>query len=261
MHMAEYDQHNDAGTSDDHVPSSAPTASPASAGPVAPATIPTPEQRHQAHLDGPEPDNPASAHPEATIPESEYSLAEIEQRKARPIWWVVLALATLLAIILPYGYGRSLAINHTQGVLHYASAMDPRGIALIAWMVTVLAFMGIGMSIIESHSWFWRAVFVLGLAAEQLIAGLCLLKMNFWYGTFVIYHHQAILANAANLGIIAAGLGVAVFAILFVAILVCVKKDSPWNVLTHSWSALSMFFIIELIALAIVLFGGLITAV
>lgn len=261
MHMAEHDQHNDAGTSDDHVPSSAPTASPASAGPVAPATIPTPEQRHQAHLDGPEPDNPASAHPEATIPESEYSLAEIEQRKARPIWWVVLALATLLAIILPYGYGRSLAINHTQGVLHYASAMDPRGIALIAWMVTVLAFMGIGMSIIESHSWFWRAVFVLGLAAEQLIAGLCLLKMNFWYGTFVIYHHQAILANAANLGIIAAGLGVAVFAILFVAILVCVKKDSPWNVLTHSWSALSMFFITELIALAIVLFGGLITAV
>lgn len=261
MHMAEHDQHNDAGTSDDHVPSSAPTASPASAGPVAPATISTPEQRHQAHLDGPEPDNPASAHPEATIPESEYSLAEIEQRKARPIWWVVLALATLLAIILPYGYGRSLAINHTQGVLHYASAMDPRGIALIAWMVTVLAFMGIGMSIIESHSWFWRAVFVLGLAAEQLIAGLCLLKMNFWYGTFVIYHHQAILANAANLGIIAAGLGVAVFAILFVAILVCVKKDSPWNVLTHSWSALSMFFIIELIALAIVLFGGLITAV
>ena len=224
-------------------------------------TIPTAEQRRLAHLDGPESSNPASAHPEATIAESEYSLADIERKKARPIRWVIFALAILLAIILPYGYGRSLAINHTQGVLHYASVMDPRGIALIAWMVTVLAFMGIGMSIIESQSWFWRVVFVVGLAAEQLIAGLCLLKMNFWYGTFVIYQHQAVLANAANLGIIAAGLGVAVFSILFVAILVCVKKDSPWNALTHSWSALSMFFIIELVAIAVVLFGGIITAV
>lgn len=149
--------------------------------------------------------NRVSAHPEATIPDSEYSLAEIEQRRARPVRWVVFALAVLLAIVIPYGYGRSLAINHTQGVLHYASVLDPRGIALIAWTVTVLTFMGIAMSIIESSSWFWRVVFVLGLAAEQLIAGLCLLKMNFWYSTFVVYQHQAILANAANLGIIAAG--------------------------------------------------------
>lgn len=206
-------------------------------------------------------DNQVSAHPEASIANSEYSLAEIEQKKSRPLRWVVFALAILLAIILPYGYGRSLAMNHTQGVLHYASTLDPRGIALIAWMVTVMTFMGIGMSIIESHSWFWRVVFVVGLAAEQFIAGLCLLKMNFWYGTFVVYQHRAILANAANLGIIAAGLGVAIFALLFVAILVCVKKDSPWNTLTHSWSALSMFLIIELIAIIVVLFGGLITVV
>lgn len=249
--MPEHNQQADVGSIEDAFP---PTVAPL-------AAKSSTEQRHKAHLDGLEADNPVSAHPEATIPESQYSLAEIEQKKARPIRWVIFALAVLLAIILPYGYGRSLAINHTQGVLHYASMMDPRGIALIAWMVTVLAFVGIGMSIIESHSWFWRIVFVVGLAAEQLIAGLCLLKMNFWYGTFVIYQHQAILANAANLGIIAAGLGVAVFAVFFVAILVCVKKDSPWNALTHSWSALSMFFIIELIAIAVVLFGGLITAV
>lgn len=205
--------------------------------------------------------NLVSAHPEASIADSEYSLAEIEQKKSRPLRWGVFALAILVAIILPYGYGRSLAMNHTQSVLHYAAALDPRGIALIAWIVTVLAFMGVGMSIIESHSWFWRVVFVVGLAAEQFIAGLCLLKMNFWYGTFVVYQNGAILANAANLGIIAAGLGVAIFAVLFVAILVCVKKDSPWNALTHSWSALSLFFIIELIAIFVVLFGGLITVV
>ena len=155
----------------------------------------------QLHPDEATTVNKVSAHPEATIPDSEYSLAEIEQRRARPVRWVVFALAVLLAIVIPYGYGRSLAINHTQGVLHYVSVLDPRGIALIAWTVTVLTFMGIGMSIIESSSWFWRVVF-----------------------------------------------------------LVCVRKDSPWNTLTHSWSALSLFFIIELAAIAIVLFGGLITA-
>lgn len=208
-----------------------------------------------------ESDKQVSAHPEATIADSRYSLADIERRRARPVRWVVFLIAVLAAIVIPYGYGRSLAINHTQEVLRYVSPLDPRGIAVIAWSVTLLAFVGIGMSVIESRSWFWRVVFVVGLAAEQMIAGLCLLKFNFWYGTFVVYHHQAILANAANLGIIAAGLGVAVFAVLFVAILVCVKKDSRWNSLTHSWSALTMFFLIELAAIAIVLFGGLINAV
>ncbi|WP_236632748.1 hypothetical protein [Bifidobacterium xylocopae] len=199
-----------------------------------------------------------SAHPEATIADSEYSLADIQRKQAKPMRWVVFILAALLAIVVPYGLGRTLAIHHTAGVLRLVSGLDPRGIALIAWTVTLVAFVGLGMSIIESSSWFWRVLFVVGIAAEQLIAGLCLLKFNFWYGTYVIYQQSSVLANAANLGILAAGLSVAVFAVLFVAILIGVRKDSPLNTLTHSWSALTMFFVIELAAILIVLFGGLI---
>ncbi|KFI40553.1 hypothetical protein BACT_1257 [Bifidobacterium actinocoloniiforme DSM 22766] len=199
-----------------------------------------------------------SAHPEATIADSEYSLADIERKRARPGRWVAFILAALLSILLPYGVGRTMAIHHTAGVLRIVSSMDPKGIALISWTVTLVAFAALGMSIIESSSWFWRIVFLLGLAAEQLIAGLCLLKFNFWYGTYVVYQQSAVLANAANLGILAGGLAVAVFAVVFVAILIGIKKDSPLNVLTHSWSALSMFFVIELAAILIVLYGGLI---
>lgn len=199
-----------------------------------------------------------SAHPEATISDSQYSLADIQRRQSQPIRWTVFIGAVLIAIIVPYWWGRALAIHHTAQVMRMVSSLDPRGIALIAWTVTLVAFVGIGLSIIESSSWFWRVVFTIGLAAEQFIAGLCLLKVNFWYSTYVVYQKSAVLANAANLGILAAGTGVAVFALVFVAILVGVKKDSPWNILTHSWSALSMFFVIELAAIVIVMFGGLI---
>ncbi|BDR53638.1 hypothetical protein KIM372_15450 [Bombiscardovia nodaiensis] len=199
-----------------------------------------------------------SAHPEATIGNSQYSLADLERRQSKPIRWVVFIGAALLAIIVPYWLGRTLAINHTARVLSLVSGMDPRGIALISWTVTLVAVASLGMSIIEYSAWFWRVLFVIGLAAEQLIAGLCLLKFNFWYSTYVVYQQSAVLANAANLGILAAVLAVAVFAVLFVAILIGVKKDSPWNGLTRSWSALSMFFIIELAAILLVIFGGLI---
>ncbi|OZG48935.1 hypothetical protein [Bombiscardovia coagulans] len=199
-----------------------------------------------------------SSHPEATISDSQYSLADIQRRQSQPIRWMVFIGAVLIAIIVPYWWGRALAMHHTVQVMRMVSSLDPRGIALIAWTVTLVAFVGIGLSIIESSSWFWRVVFTIGLAAEQFIAGLCLLKVNFWYSTYVVYQKSAVLANAANLGILAAGMGVAVFALVFVAILVGVKKDSPWNILTHSWSALSMFFVIELAAIVIVMFGGLI---
>ena len=80
-----------------------------------------------------------------------------------------------------------------------------------------------------------RIVFVVGLAAEQFIAGLSLLKLNFWYSTYVVYGDSAQLPNAANLGIIAAGVGVAVYAVVWVGLLILIKKDSPLNVLTRSW--------------------------
>jgi hypothetical protein len=199
-----------------------------------------------------------SAHPEATIGVSQYSLADIQRKQSKPVRWVFFIGAVLVSIIVPYWIGRTLAIKHTARVLQTVSVLDPRGIAVICWTVTLTSFVGIGLSIIESSSWFWRMVFTIGLAAEQFIAGLCLLKVNFWYTTYVVYQQSAVLANAANLGILAAGVGVAIFAVIFVAILIWVKKDSPWNNLTHSWSALTMFLLIEFAAIFVVLFGGLI---
>lgn len=185
------------------------------------------------------------------------SLADIERRRFRPGRWTAFIALVLLTIVVPYGVGRSLALGHTPWLVHYMQIFSPQGLALIAWLATVMAFTGLGMMIIRPRVWIWRVMFIFGLAAEQFLAGACLLKLNFWYGTYVVFGKSSVLANAANLGIIAAGLGAAAFALLFVAILVLVRKDSRWNVLTQGWSAAVMFFLIELIALGIVLFGGL----
>ena len=47
---------------------------------------------------------------------------------------------------------------------------------------------------------------------------------------------------------------------LWVGLLVCIKKESKLNVLTRSWASFLLFFAIELVALAVVLFGGLLTS-
>ena len=106
-----------------------------------------------------------------------------------------------------------------------------------------------------------NAEFAVKSAAEQFAAGVCLLSFNFWNATYVMYGDSSGLANAANLGIIAAGCGVAVYAVLWVGLLVCIKKESKFNVLTRSWASFLLFFVIEIIALAVVLFGGLLNVV
>ena len=88
-----------------------------------------------------------------------------------------------------------------------------------------------------------------------------ILKIDFWYATYVVYGESSALANAANLGIISVGIGVAVFAVLWVGLLVTIKKESPLNVLTRSWASFIFFFVIETIALLVVMFGGLLTLV
>ncbi|MFT8356923.1 hypothetical protein [Bifidobacterium aquikefiri] len=195
------------------------------------------------------------------IPDSKLSLADIERRQSNPASWVVFIVLILVAIIAPYGFGRYVALRHTQGLIVRLNMIETPAIAVIGWIVTVVTLIALAMCVLESKSWWWRTVLIVALASEQLISGLCLLKMSFWYGTYVVFGKYAYLANAANLGVISAALGAAIFAFLFVAILVVVRKDSPLNVLTHSWSAMSLFFIIELIALSVVLFGGLLTIV
>jgi hypothetical protein len=120
-------------------------------------------------------------------------------------------------------------------------------------------FAGLAMALVESHNWLWRIVFVIGLADEQFIAGLALLKLDFWYSTYVVYGKSSGLVNAADVGIIAAGIGVAVYAVVFVGLLVIISKDSPLNVLTKSWASFILFFGIETLVLIIVLFGGVLT--
>lgn len=202
-----------------------------------------------------------SKHPEASIPETELSLADIQRRRSHPVRWAVFIVVLLAAIILPYWFGRTLAINHTTRVIKLLSPFSPQGIALVAWTVTVVSLACIGLSIVEEHAWFWRVLFLVTLTAEQLIGGVSLLRFKFWFSTYVAYGPSSVLANAANLGIIAALFAVAVYAIVFVGLLIGINKDSPLNVLTHSWASFVLFFVIEAIALLIVLFSGLLYAV
>ncbi|MCH9276418.1 hypothetical protein JS533_009095 [Bifidobacterium amazonense] len=202
-----------------------------------------------------------SRHPDPSIPVSDLSLADIERRRFRPVYWGVYLVSVLAAIIAPYWLGRMLAVRHTDWLVSHMSVFDQRGLVFLAWTVTLVTLTGLGMAVVESKTWLWRIVFVIGLAAEQFIAGLSLLKLDFWYSTYVVYGDAAPLANATNLGIIAAGFGVAAYAVLWVGLLILIRKDSPLSVLTRSWASFIMFFAIEAAALLIVLFGGLLTTV
>ena len=58
-----------------------------------------------------------SRHPEASIPETDLSLADIERRRSHPLRWALIILAVLCAIIAPYWFGRSLAVNNTDSIV------------------------------------------------------------------------------------------------------------------------------------------------
>lgn len=201
-----------------------------------------------------------SKHPEASIPRTELSLADIKRSQSHPVRWVIYLVVLLAAIIGPYWLGRVLAVERTAQVVKILSHFSPQGVALVSWTVTVFALATFALSFVEAHAWLWRDLFLLSLAVEQLIGGVSLLKFRFWYSTYVVYSSSSVLVNAANLGIIAALLAAGLYAVLFVGLLIGVKKDSPLNILTRSWASFLMFFIIEAIALLIVLFTNLIIA-
>ncbi|EFA22862.1 hypothetical protein BIFGAL_03900 [Bifidobacterium gallicum DSM 20093 = LMG 11596] len=239
-------------------------ATPATPSAQSPSAQPSSAQSPSAQSEA-APDSPSvptvSKHPTPTIGETDISLADIEKRRSHPGVWVAGIIITLLALIAPYWYGRALAVTQTHMIIDHLSMLEPRGVAMVSWEATLLGFIGLGMMIIDRHKIAWFSLFTLCLVVEQFIAGLSLLKFNFWNSTYVIYGANARLANAANLGIIAAALGLAVFAVVWVGLLVCIKKTSPLNVLTRVWVSFLFFIVIELLALAVVLFGGLITTV
>ena len=201
-----------------------------------------------------------SKHPTASIASSDLSLADIERRESHPARWALFIVLVLAALIGPYWLGRVVAVKDASWMVTNLKSLDPKGVTLISWTVTIAACTGLGLMVADVKKWLWGTLFVVGLAAEQFIAGVCLLSFNFWNATYVMYGDASALANAANLGIIAAGFGVAVYAVLWVGLLVCIKKESKLNVLTRSWASFLLFFVIELVALAVVMFGGLLTA-
>lgn len=202
----------------------------------------------------------SDAYLSSDLPETELSIADFSRKHANPKrWWIYLGIL-LLAIVLPYWAGRTLAVQYTSWVVSHCAGLSAQGVVFISWVITVAAFTSLAMALIESSSWVWRFIFVVFLAFEQLIAGLCMLSMSFWYSTYVVYGPASGLANAANLGIISAGFAVAVFAVLFVGLLVVIPKKSRLNVLTRSWASFIMFYAVEVLAILVVLFGGFMTA-
>ncbi|MFU0558211.1 teichoic acid transporter [Gardnerella vaginalis] len=192
--------------------------------------------------------------------ESELSIADISKRHSNPKRWVLYFAILLVAIVVPYWVGRTLAVQHTAWVVKNFSGLSAQGVVFIAWVTTVATATALAMALIESSKWLWRFLFVVFLTIEQFISGLCLLRLSFWYSTYVVYGAFSGLANAANLGIISAGFGVAVYAVLFVGLLVIVPKKSRLNVLTRSWASFIMFYAIEVLAILVVIFGGFMTA-
>lgn len=202
----------------------------------------------------------ASGYLSPDLPETDLSIADLSRKHANPKRWCVYFGVLLVAIVFPYWVGRTLAVQHTSWVVSHFAGLSPQGVVFISWVITVAVFTSLAMALIESNRWVWRFLFVIFLALEQLVAGLCMLSMSFWYSTYVVYGSASGLANAANLGIISAGLAVAVFAVLFVGLLVIVPKKSPLNVLTRSWVSFIMFYTVEVLAILVVLFGGFMTA-
>lgn len=203
--------------------------------------------------------NVVSRHPAATIPESDISLADISRRQSHPVRTTLLIILGLAALIAPYWAGRYVGSAHTAWVIEQFGTIDPRAIALVSWSSTVFAFASLAMLIIDRLKALWFTLFIVLLCIEQCISGLAMLRFDFWNSTYVIYGSSANIANAANLGILSAMLALAIFAVVWVGLLITIRKDSPLNVLTHVWSSLILYFAIELIALLIVLFGGFLT--
>jgi hypothetical protein len=192
---------------------------------------------------------------------NEISLAEQKRNAFHPTPWIVSIVLAILAMIVPYWLGRDLALNHTEGIVRILENVDPRGLALISWITVVLTFAFVGLAVAGWHRRISGICALVAFAVEQFLGGFSLLKGDFWYSTYVVFHDHAIYANAVNVGIISAVVGFVVFAVVFVAILILIKRTSPLNVLTKAGSALSCYLIIELAALFVVLFGGIITAV
>lgn len=166
-------------------------------------------------------------------------------------------LAIVFDMIVPYGLARSWALTRTGQVIRIFQRVDPRGWAVLSWLsVTLLcACLGRAISAHRRAGWLWLAYF--NFFVVQLLAGVGLLKWNFWYSTWVVYDQSSVFANAIDLGLMASLFGLVVFAVVFVLLLVMVKRDSPLNILLQGWMAFSLFLVVEIAMLMIMIFGSI----
>lgn len=165
--------------------------------------------------------------------------------------------AIVFDMIVPYGMGRAWALSKTGQVIRAFQHIDPRGWAVLAWLsVTLLcACLGRAMSATRRAGWLWLAY--ANFFVVQLLAGVGLLKWNFWYSTWVVYDESSVFADAIDLGLMASLFGLVVFAVVFVLLLVMVKRDSPLDILLQGWMAFTLFLLVELAMLIGMLFGGI----
>lgn len=252
----------------DHSNRSVPSGRPHGSQPLDPALSRRPEARKAERLL----EQSAKAHHEPLVaveslqtPSHQLSLAD-RKKSTRTVWtpWktVIWLVAFLVITIVPYYVGRWLALDHTKQLIAVLRTIDPRGWALLAWASVVILVACVGMAIgSKRNNHKWLAAAGVAFVVEQFLAGFSLLKWNFWYSTYIVFHGQDVYANAVNLGILAAAIGLLVFAVLFVAVLVAVKPESPLNALTQGASVLALFLVVELVAILVVIFGGMVTLV
>lgn len=184
------------------------------------------------------------------------SLADQKRKSSNPILTITTVIAAFAALIGPYWLGRFLAVHQTQPIINILNKFSVQGIAFVAWLSVLLTLTSLALCVVESSKTVFRWIAVATLALEQLIAGISLLKLDFWYSTYVVYADAAPLANAINIGLLAAGFAFIIYAVAFIGLLIAVPKHHPLNVLTHSWASFTMFFVIEILAFLVALFGG-----
>lgn len=202
-----------------------------------------------------------SKHPVASIPDTDESLADITRKRTSPARWVIAAVLVIAALIGPYWLGRTLAVQDTDTVSSIISSITPQGLAFIGWAIMVVVFTGIVMAVVLTPAWPWVLLFAVALAVEQFFAGVCLFNFHFWYSTYVVYGDQSHHANALNAGLLAALVGIAIYAVVFIVLLLLIKKQSRFNELTRSWASFTIFLAIEVVVLMILLFSGLLNIV
>lgn len=188
------------------------------------------------------------------------SLAQERSRSSHPVRLSVGIVLFFVAALVPYAVGRAIAVDHTDALIDVFSRFDPRGLALLAWMDVTLAWITLIQAIIsQRHRRSGLVLTLLLFMVEQLLAGLALLKWNFWNSTYVVFHTHAIYANAINLGILSSVVGALAFGLLYIVLLVFVRPGSRADFLTTAPAALSEYLVLELVAILVVIFGGLLT--